>query len=180
MLDSVRRQIAQATRRVRHQVKRHPIGERLRTIPGMDWILAYTLLAEIGWIVRFASAKHLGSYRLVVPRANDSGEEDDETPMGRPVGLIGRRTLKWAFIEAAHGAVRHGGRFRALLDRRTDGRSPLGARGKRDRNRGYIAVGHELSRVVYAVWKKGVDYTDAPPPCPGRRSQSRTPRPGTG
>ena len=180
MLDHVRRQIAQATRRVRQQVKRHPIGERLRTIPGIDWILAYTLLAEIGWIVRFASAKHLASYSLVVPRANDSGEEDDETPMGRPVGLIGRRTLKWAFIEAAHGAVRHGGRFRALLDRRTDGRSPLGSRGKRDRNRGYIAVGHELSRVVYAVWKKEVDYTDAPPPRPGRRSQSRTPRPGTG
>ncbi len=75
---------------------------------------------------------------------------------------IVRRTLKWAFIEAAHGAVRKGGRFRAIYDRRTNS-------GKRDKNRGYIAVARALCRVAYVCWKKQVDYSAEPPPRPGRR-----------
>ncbi len=173
MLDHARREIAEATREIRRQVKQDPAGDRLRTIPGIAWILAYTLRAEIGRINRFDSAKHLASYSLLAPRAFDSGDEDDETPKGRHVGFVGRRTLKWAFIEAAHGAVRHGGRFRAIFDARTNG-------GKRDRNRGYIAVGHALCRVVYVLWKKEVCYTENPPSRPGQRSRSRTSRPGTG
>ncbi len=173
MLDHVRREIAEATREIRRQVKKDPAGERLRTIPGIAWILAYTLLAEIGRIDRFDSAKHLASYSLLAPRAFDSGDEDDEAPKGRHVGLVGRRTLKWAFIEAAHGAVRRGGRFRVIFDHRTNG-------GKRDRNRGYIAVGHALCRVVYVLWNKEVAYSENPPPRPGHRSRSRTSRSGTG
>jgi transposase len=140
----------------------------LRTLPGIDWILSYTLLAEIGQIERFGSAKQLVSYSLLAPRANDSGNEEDEqeTPKGRHVGRVGRRTLKWAFIEAAHGAVRRGGRFRQIFDRRTNG-------GKRDRNRGYIAVAHALCRLAYVCWKKGVDYMEIAPARPGERRRRR-------
>lgn len=176
LLDQVRRQIAGATREIRRQIAKSPEGERLRTIPGIGWILAYTILAEIGRIERFKSASNLASYSLLVPLADDSGEESDDTPKGRHVGFIGRRTLKWAFIEAAHGAVRKGGRFREIFDRRTSG-------GKKDKNRGYIAVGHELARVVHVIWKTEVDYTDKPPERPGRPSKKRTARksrPGTG
>jgi transposase len=176
LLDHVRRQIARVTREIRRQLSKSPDGERLRTIPGINWILGYTILAEIGRIERFKSSKQLASYALLAPRADDSGEEDEEPPKGRHVGRVGRRTLKWAFIEAAHGAVRRGGRFRAIFDRRTHG-------GKRDRNRGYITVGHELARVVHVMLKKGVDYMEDPPARPGRGSRRRVhrkSRPGTG
>jgi len=163
LLDRVRRQIAQVTRELRRQLSRDPLGERLCSIPGIGWILAYTIVAEIGQIERFGSAKRLASYSLLAPRADDSGEEDDECPKGRHVGFAGRRTLKWAFIEAAHSAVRHGGRFRKIYDRRTDG-------SKKDRNRGRIAVAHELCRLVYILWSKEVDYMETPPPRPGQRS----------
>jgi len=166
LLDHVRRQIAAVTRQFRKQVSASPAAVRLKTIPGIAWVLSYTILAEIGRIERFASAKHLASYSLLAPRANDSGDEDDEPPKGRHVGHLGRRTLKWAFIEAAHGAVRKGGRFRAIYDRRTNG-------GKRDRNRGYIALAHELCRIAYVCWKKQVDYTAEPPLRPGRRRRGR-------
>jgi transposase len=165
LLDHVRRHIAQVTRELRHQVSRSAAGERLRTIPGIGWVLAYTILAEVGDIRRFGSAKQLCSYSLLAPIAWDSGEEDPEaTPLGRHVGFIGRRTLKWAFIEAAHSAVRSGGRFREIYDRRTNG-------GKKDRNRGLIAVAHELCRVAYVTWTKEVDYMETPPPRPGSRSR---------
>ena len=166
LLDQLRRQIANVTRELRRQITRTPAGERLRTLPGIDYILGYTILAEVGRIERFRSAKHLASYSLLAPRAYDSGDDDGEAPKGRHVGHAGRRTLKWAWIEAAHGAVRSGGRFREIFDRRTHG-------GTRDRNRGYIAVGHELCRTAYALWKKEIDYTDTPPPRPGRGKHPR-------
>jgi len=166
LLDQLRGQIANVTREVRGQITRTPAGERLRTLPGIDYILGYTILAEVGRIERFRSAKHLASYSLMAPRAYDSGDDDGEAPKGRHVGHAGRRTLKWAWIEAAHGAVRSGGRFREIFDRRTHG-------GTRDRNRGYIAVGHELCRTAYILWKKEIDYTDTPPPRPGRGKHPR-------
>ena len=169
LLDHVRRQIARATRAFRKQVQDSPSAMRLKTIPGIAWILSYTILAEVGRIERFRSAKHLASYSLLAPRANDSGDEDDEPPLGRHVGHVGRRALKWAFIEAAHGAVRKGGRFRRIFDRRTNG-------GKRDKNRGYIAVARELCCISYVCWKKQVDYVVNPPPRPGSRRQSRRKR----
>jgi len=165
LLDHLRRQIASATREFRKQVKRSPAPRRLMTLPGISWILSYTILAEVGRIERFAGSKHLASYSLLVPRAYDSGDDDDDSPKGRHVGHVGRRTLKWAWIEAAHGAVRKGGRFRALFDRRTNG-------GKRDRNRGYIAVGHELCRVAYVLWSKELDYCETPPARTGSRKPS--------
>jgi transposase len=168
LLDQVRRQIAGATREFRKQVTRSPVAQRLMTLPGISWILSYTILAEVGCIERFYSAKHLASYSLLAPRAYDSGEDEDdgEAPKGRHVGHVGRRTLKWAWIEAAHGAVRKGGRFRAIFDRRTNA-------GKRDRNRGYIAVAHQLSRIGYVLWSKGIDYSESPPPRPGLPETSR-------
>jgi transposase len=173
LLDQVRRQIAQATRVFRRTVRRDALAERLRQVPGIAYVLAYTLLAEIGRIERFPNAKHLASYCLLAPRAYDSGEAEDQSPRGRHVGFVGRLTLKWALIEAARGAVRHGGRFRQLYDRRTDG-------GRRDRNRGYIAVARELARLVDVIWRKGVAYTEEPPPRPGSSRRRQRSRPGMG
>ena len=188
LLDHLRRQIAGVTRRVYRQLQETPEGKRLQSLPGVGAVLAHTILAEVGDFGRFRSAKHLASYSLLAPRAYDSGEETDEAPKGRHVGHVGRRTLKWAWIEAAHGAVRRGGRFRKLFDHYTDG-------GKRNRNRGYILVGHELCRLAYAISKKKTEYRDDPPPRPGsskkkggsspRRDphgdkRTRNSRPGTG
>jgi transposase len=166
LLDHVRWQISAVTREFRKQVKASPSALRLKTIPGIAWILSYTIMAEVGRIERFRSARHLVSYSLLAPLADDSGDEDDGPPKGRHVGHVGRRTLKWAFIEAAHGAVRKGGRFRKTFDRRTNG-------GKRDKNRGYITVANELCRISYVCWKKQVNYTVEPPPRPGRRKRRR-------
>lgn len=187
LLDHLRRQIAVVTRTIYRQLEALPEGRRLQGLPGVGRILAHTILAEVGDFRRFRSAKHLASYSLLAPRAFDSGEDDGEVPKGRHVGHIGRRTLKWAWIEAARGAVHRGGRFREVFDRYTDG-------GKQSRNRGYILVGHELCRTAYAISKKETEYRDDPPERPGssnrraasqrrdrrRRGRSQKSRPGTG
>lgn len=160
VLEQTRKLIAQGTRQFRKEVKASAAARRLMTLPGISWILAYTILAEVGQIERFANARKLSRYSCLAPLADDSGDDDGGAPIGRHVGHAGRRALKWAWIEAAHGAVSHGGRFKAIFDRRTNG-------GKRDRNRGYIAVAHELCRLAYVLWTKEVDYSDSPPPRPG-------------
>ncbi len=188
LLDQLRRQIATATRVFRKQGLGSSTALRLRSLPGICWVLGYTINAEIGDLRRFRSLKHLCSYSLLAPRAHDSGlePEDEDAPKGRHVGHVGRRTLKWAWIEAAHGAVRKGGRFRAIFDRYTDA-------GKRNRNRGYIVVAHELCRTGYVLLKKEVDYDASVWPArpgskkrkPTRKKSKKmlkpsTSRPGTG
>ena len=48
LLDHVRRQIAAVTRQFRKQIEASPAARRLKTIPGIAWVLSYTILAEIG------------------------------------------------------------------------------------------------------------------------------------
>jgi transposase len=165
LLDQLRAQIAQVTRELRRQVKRDPAAQRWDSLPGIGWILAYTIQAEIGDINRFATDRKLARYSLLAPLPDDSGEETGETPLGRHVGHMGRRTLKYAFIEAAHCAIRKSQRMRDVFNRRTDN-------GKRDKNQGYIAVARQLCHIGYACQKKGVDYMEQRPLRPGEKLPS--------
>jgi len=174
LLDHLRRQLADVERILHKQLVKTPLIMRLKTIDGIGLILAHVLAAEIGMIERFRNQKALACYSLLAPRSDDTGQDDPRhSPLGRHLGHRGNRTLKWAFIEAAHGAVRSGGRWRAIFDRVTNG-------GKRDRNRGYIKVARELVKVVYAVWAKGVDYHTVPPVRPGRNKNKKKSRSETG
>jgi transposase len=154
LLDTVRGQIARFTRLFRKQLVRDPVAKWLRTIPGIGEVLAYTILAEVGDFGRFSQAGKLCSYACLVPVADDSGEDDGSAPIGRHVGHSGRRTLKWAFIEAAHAAVRKDAYFRGIFNRRTDN-------GQRDCNRGYIAVARHLCQVAHACVKQQRAYRPA-------------------
>jgi transposase len=160
LLDHLRRSIARATRHFRLSLKRLPAGQRLMTIPGISTVLAYTITAEIGRIERFPKSRCLLRYSLLAPEADDSGEPREGKPIGRRIGHAGRTTLQWAWIEAAHGAVRKDKLFRAIFDRRTDN-------GQKDRGRGYITVANHLCRIGYAMWKNQTDYQEVPPARPG-------------
>jgi transposase len=166
LLDEVRRRIAVLTRQFRSTVRQDPTARRLTTLPGVSTILGYTILAEVGTIERFPSGRELSSYSLLAPICNDSGDEQEGDPVGRYVGKVGRRTLKWAWIQAAHSAIRKSPRMKDVFERYTGG-------GKHDRNRGFIAVGHQLCLIGYVLWKKQINYQETPPPRPGseRRRQ---------
>ena len=174
LLDHLRGQLADIAHILHRQLANTPLIRRLKKIDGFGLILAHVLVAEIGKIERFRNHKALASYSLLAPRSNDTGQDDpNRSPRGRHLGIRGNRTLKWAFIEAAHGAVRSGGRWRAMFDRVTCG-------GKKDRNRGYIKVARELVKVVYVVWAKGLDYQKNPPARAGSGKNKKRSRSGTG
>jgi transposase len=160
LMDFVRSQLAHVAAELRRQLDRNDDIRRLDGIPGIGLILAHTLMAEIGLIGRFRSHRALANYSLLAPQANDTGEDDGSKPIGRHLGIRGNHTLKWAFIEAARGAVRRGGRWRMLFNAATEG-------GQKNLNRGYIKVARELVKVVFVVLSRKVEYTDAPPARPG-------------
>jgi transposase len=177
VLLALRAELATITWRLRGRLARDPLAQRLKTIPGIGLILAHVLASEVGVLGRFRSHRALASYACLAPRSDDTGEpEETRAPLGRHLGDRGNRTLKWAFIQAAHGAVRHGGRWRAMYDRHTVG-------GTKNRGRGYVKVARQLVKVVFVVWSRGVDYTETPSPRPGSRPVRRRrkdSRPGTG
>jgi transposase len=170
LLDHVRKELADVAIKLRKELKHDDLTRRLAGIPGFGLILSHVLKSEIGQIERFGgNHDRLASYCLLGPRADDTGEQDPtKSPLGRHLGRRGNRTLKWAFIEAAHGAVRKGGRWRAMFDRVTKG-------GKMDRNRGYIRVARELVAVVTAIWKNRTTYQETPPARRGGQKASPAP-----
>lgn len=174
LLDALRRLIARATRQFHAGNRRSEPAKRLMSLPGVSTILAYTIVAEVGRIERFKNARKLVRYSLLAPLAEDSGEERDGKPIGRRVGHAGRATLQWAWIEAAHSAVRKDAHLRELYNRRTEN-------GSKDRNRGYMMVANRLCRIGYSMWKKGTDYQEVWPERSGskRKQSSNTSRPGT-
>jgi transposase len=163
LLAQLRRQIAAATKQFHAAVRGDPNVRRLATLPGVSTVLAFTIAAEIGELDRFKTGRALARYSLLAPVSDDSGDERDGPPIGRHVGQAGRRTLKWAWIEAARNAVRKSPRMKATFDRYTDN-------GKYNRGRGYIVVAHQLCLIGYAMWKNQTPYQETPPPRPGQRT----------
>jgi transposase len=75
----------------------------LQTIPGIAWVLAYTIAAEIGDIARFPTPTKLCGYPGLCPRVYQSGESDRRGPLSKR----GPRYLRWALIEATSHACKH-------------------------------------------------------------------------
>ena len=73
------------------------------TVPGVGWVLAYTIASEVGDIHRFASPKKLAGYTGLCPLVSQSGGRDRRGPLAKN----GPKYLRWALIEAAVHAARH-------------------------------------------------------------------------
>jgi transposase len=71
--------------------------------PGIGWVLAFTIAAEIGEISRFASPEKLTGYTGLCPRVVQSGDSDRRGPLSKH----GPRYLRWALLEATMHALKH-------------------------------------------------------------------------
>jgi len=71
-------------------------------IPGFGVITVMTVLAAIGDISRFETAKHLVSYAGLAPGVEQSGTKQ----RAKPITKEGRKELRWALVEVAWRAVR--------------------------------------------------------------------------
>jgi transposase len=103
LIDELERQIAEINRRLREGHADHPYIPLLMSAPGIGWVLAFTIAAEIGAIERFESPQRLTGYTGLCPRVNQSGEKDRRGPLSKH----GPRYLRWALLEATMHALKH-------------------------------------------------------------------------
>ena len=117
----------------------HPSMRLLMTVPGVGWVLAYTIASEIGDISRFASPKKLAGYTGLCPLVRQSGGKDRRGPLAKN----GPTYLRWALIEAAT----HAARDRRYRDRYERTKARLG------RQRGAKVARVDLARqLAEAIW----------------------------
>jgi transposase len=103
LIDELDRQIASCERDLRRLGAEHRYVPLLMTAPGIGFVLAYTIAAEIGEIERFPSPAKLAGYSGLCPRVYQSGASDRRGPLSKQ----GPRYLRWALVEAATTACRH-------------------------------------------------------------------------
>jgi transposase len=103
LIDDLERQIAETNQRLREGHADHPYIPLLMSAPGIGWVLAFTIAAEIGQIERFESPQKLAGYTGLCPRVSQSGEKDRRGPLTKH----GPTYLRWALLEATMHALRH-------------------------------------------------------------------------
>jgi transposase len=103
LIDDLERQITAIEAQLRRLGADHRYVSLLVTVPGIGWVLGYTIAAEIGDITRFASPKKLCGYSGLCPRVYQSGDTDRRGPLAKH----GPKYLRWALMEAATNAAKH-------------------------------------------------------------------------
>ena len=103
LIDELDKQIGDCERDLQRLGAEHRYVPLLVTVPGIGWVLAYTIAAEIGDISRFATPTKLTGYTGLCPRVYQSGQSDRRGALAKN----GPRYLRWALIEATMHASRH-------------------------------------------------------------------------
>ena len=103
VIDHLDEEVADLDRELRRSGADHRYVPLLQTIPGVGWVLSYTIAAEIGDIERFATPTKLCGYTGLCPRVIQSGNSDRRGPLAKH----GPPYLRWALLEATLNALRH-------------------------------------------------------------------------
>lgn len=126
--------------------------ELLQSVPGIDYVLALNIIAEVGDVHRFRNRRKFAAYCGVVPKNRDSGGKVAKHAPTRH----GNPRLTWALEIAAQSIalrVRQGRlfhRFERLKHR-------VGV------PKALMALAHRLAFVVYQIWKNGTPYDEGIP-----------------
>lgn len=124
-----------------------PIVHLLMTIPGISFVAALIIIAEIGDISRFSSPKKLTKYAGLVPSVNQSG---NHCYMGR-ITKAGRKRLRWILVQAANNAVRVEGRLRDFY---------LRLKPKKGHNKAIVACARKMLVIIWHMLTNGEIYRD--------------------
>jgi len=145
LIDTLDREIDGIEKELRHLGADHPYVPLLMSAPGIAWILAYTIAAEIGDIGRFSVPKKLVAYTGLCPRVYQSGGKDHRGSLSKN----GPKYLRWALIEAATHAGRHPA-YREHYERTA---KRLGR--QRGKKVARVEVARKLAEAIFYMLKKG-------------------------
>jgi hypothetical protein len=137
---------------------------RLCTIPGVDKIMAWTIIAEIGPEVNaFPDAPHLASWAALCPGNNESGGKRKSGHTRK-----GNKYLRRALVQAAWAAGRSKNTFLSALFFRITRRHGM--------KKAAVAVAHRMLVYTYYVIRDGGSYIEKGGDFFDRRNPERTAR----
>jgi transposase len=145
-IGELERRIHLCERRLEALAEQIPAVNRLLSVPGIGLLIATALVAFVGDIQRFPTARHFASYLGLTPKERSSGSI-------RRLGRISKRGdvyLRTLLIHGARSALRaakiqkHPDRLRAWAVRLEK------ASGY---NKAAVALANRLARIAWAVWR---------------------------
>ena len=107
------RELETTTKEIEHRASADPYVEVLCQIRGVGRYIAMLVIAEVGDITRFPSARHLCAWAGLTPTV---GSSDGKARLGHISGQ-GSPALRWALVEAAQHAPTGGGPLRQGYER---------------------------------------------------------------
>lgn len=146
-IQAMERGIAIIERRLHERVKLAPEYTVLKSVPGIGEILSTVIMLETGPIERFTSAGNYASYARCV----GSGRFSNNKKKGEGNRKNGNTYLAWAFVEAAHFALRYNEAAKRFYER------------KRARTNGALAtkaLAHKLARACYHMLKGQIEFDE--------------------
>jgi transposase len=148
-IDFLDREVAAIDRALAELVLASAELRRLLTLPGVNFVTACALLAAIGDVRRFPTARHLVSYLGLDPRVRQSGSEPARH--GR-ISKQGPGETRHVLVEAAWHAARTSGPLRAFHER---------VAARRGRNIATVAVARKLAVIAWHMLSRDEDYAFA-------------------
>jgi len=144
----ITKQIEPLTKRIKHQAQKDPKAQLLMTIPGIGFMTAMFIIAEIEDVSRFPSYRNLASYAGLVPSLDASA---DKRRTGR-ITKEGSPYLRTAFVEAAQVIPRMKKTRLNVFFRRRIVRAGY--------QKAIVATAHKILQYAYYVLKNQTPYEE--------------------
>jgi len=145
----LKEQVSILTEHIRQQAQNNAMAKLLMSIPGVGFITAMIMAAEIEDISRFPSYRHLGSYAGLVPCLDASA---DKQRIGH-ITKQGSPHLRTALVEAAQAAARTRSRLNIYFRRRI---VRCGYR------KAIVATAHKIIQYAYFILRDQQPYREIP------------------
>lgn len=139
--------IKKLEKRIRERIALKPEFVVLKSVPGIGDILASTIMLETGTIDRFADVGNYASYGRCV----GSGRYSNGKKKAEGNRKNGNAYLAWAFVEAAHFALRYNAAAKSFYERK---------RAKTNTVVAIKALAHKLARACYYMLKDQTQFDE--------------------
>jgi transposase len=145
ILNSLQKQIKVIEKSIMSKVKSNTSFKQLLSVPGIGEILGLTIVLETGDINRFKNVGNYASYCRCVNSERLSNEKKKGTNNRKNAN----KYLSWAFVEAAHFAIRHNEVIKKYYQKKTSKKNSIVA---------IKTIAHKLARACFYIIRDGVKF----------------------
>jgi transposase len=140
VIDFTEELVLEQDAKIKRLCRSNPDVYRLRTIPGFDWHMSLTFIAELGDPNRFRNADQVAAFIGVVPSVYSSGG----TKRTGRITKQGPNLLRWMLVQAAWAAIKSSPNLRRQF-------STIAKR--RGQKVAIVAVARKLATIAFHVLK---------------------------